>query len=88
MNVSRTVPNVGSGSTYIVRIKAPPHVEVSVEPRKLRFKKKGEKKEFRVALTLKKKTESTTDFVFGWLTWTDKKHHVRSSIAVNMTQVR
>ncbi|KOM32690.1 hypothetical protein LR48_Vigan01g224600, partial [Vigna angularis] len=89
VNVSRTVTNVGSGrSTYMVRIKAPPHVEVSVEPRKLRFKKRGEKKEFRVALTLKKKTESTTDFVFGWLTWTDKKHHVRSPIAVNMTQVR
>ncbi|WVZ12344.1 hypothetical protein V8G54_016874 [Vigna mungo] len=86
VNVSRTVTNIGSGSTYTVRIKAPPHVEVWVEPRKLRFKKKGEKKEFRVALTLKKKTESTTDFVFGWLTWTNKKHHVRSSIAVNMTQ--
>ncbi|CAJ1943618.1 unnamed protein product [Sphenostylis stenocarpa] len=86
VNVSRTVTNVGSQSTYEVRIKAPPQVEVSVEPSKLRFQKKGEKKEFRVTLNWKSKTENTTGFVFGRLTWTDKKHHVRSTIAVNVTQ--
>ncbi|TKY55328.1 Subtilisin protease SBT5.4 [Spatholobus suberectus] len=84
LNVTRTVTNVGSPSTYRVRIKAPPQVLVTVEPKKLRFKKKGEKREFRVTLTLKPQTNNTTDFVFGWLTWTDHKHRVRSPIAVNI----
>jgi len=84
VNVTRTVTNVGSPSMYRVLIKAPPQVVVSVEPKKLRFKKKGEKKEFRVTLTLKPQTKYTTDYVFGWLTWTDHKHRVRSHIVVNI----
>lgn len=84
LNVTRTVTNVGSPRTYRVHIKAPPQVVVTVEPRKLRFKKKGERKELRVTLTLKPQTKNTTDYVFGWLTWTDHKHHVRSPIAVKI----
>ncbi|QCD81167.1 Peptidase S8 [Vigna unguiculata] len=84
VNVSRTVTNVGSPSVYRVRIEAPPNVAVSVEPAKLKFKGKGEKKEFRVSLTLKSKTENTTDFVYGLLTWTNHKNRVRSPIVVNL----
>ncbi|KAG5028193.1 hypothetical protein JHK87_011707 [Glycine soja] len=84
LNVTRTVTNVGSPRMYRVHIKAPPQVVVTVEPRKLRFKKKGERKELRVTLTLKPQTKNTTDYVFGSLTWTDHKHHVRSPIAVKI----
>lgn len=86
VTVSRTVTNVGSPSVYRVRIEAPPNVTVSVDPAKLKFKEKGEKKEFRVSLTLKSKTENTTDFVYeyGSLTWTNHKNRVRSPIVVNL----
>ncbi|ESW27541.1 hypothetical protein PHAVU_003G210900 [Phaseolus vulgaris] len=83
VNVSRTVTNVGSPSLYRVHIEAPPKVAVWVEPTKLKFEKKGEKKEFRVSFTLKSKTDNTTDSVYGSLTWTDHKHRVRSPIVVN-----
>ncbi|KAG2408259.1 Subtilisin-like protease [Vigna angularis] len=56
--------------------------QVSVDPAELKFKEKGEKKEFRVSLTLKSKTENTTDFVYGSLTWTNHKNRVRSPIVV------
>ncbi|XP_017430955.1 subtilisin-like protease SBT5.4 [Vigna angularis] len=82
VKVSRTVTNVGSPSVYRVRIEAPPNVAVSVDPAELKFKEKGEKKEFRVSLTLKSKTENTTDFVYGSLTWTNHKNRVRSPIVV------
>ncbi|RDX58201.1 Subtilisin-like protease SBT5.3, partial [Mucuna pruriens] len=85
LNVSRTVTNVGSPSMYEVRIEAPPQILVSVEPRILSFKRKGEKKEFRVTLTLKPQTNNITNYVFGWLTWSDHTHSVRSPIAVNIT---
>nr|KYP55618.1 Subtilisin-like protease [Cajanus cajan] len=87
MNITRTVTNVGSPRTYKVHIKAPPQVRVSVDPRELIFKEKGEKKEFRVTMTLKPQSMNTSDYVFGWLTWSDGRHQrVRSPISVNLTQ--
>ncbi|XP_057418727.1 subtilisin-like protease SBT5.4 [Lotus japonicus] len=82
VNVTRTLTNVGSPNKYRVHIKAPPHVLVSVEPRRLSFKEKGEKKEFRVTLTL---TSPIKDYVFGRLVWKDGKHHVNTPITVKMT---
>ncbi|KAG5232117.1 subtilisin protease family protein [Salix suchowensis] len=69
ITLSRTVKNVGSPGTYRVRIRNPTGVSVSVEPEKLEFKKIGEEKAF-------------TDYVFGELIWSDRKHHVRSPIVV------
>ncbi|KAL2321683.1 hypothetical protein Fmac_026062 [Flemingia macrophylla] len=89
MNVTRTVTNVGSARTYSAHIKAPLGVIVSVEPRKLVFKEKGEKKEFRVELTSDPQFVGSTGYVFGWLTWSDGKHQrVRSPISVNLGKVR
>ncbi|XP_058763582.1 subtilisin-like protease SBT5.4 [Vicia villosa] len=85
LNVTRTLTNVGPPSTYVVRIAAAREVLVSVEPNVLNFKEKGEKREFRVSLSLRPLTtnnNSTGDYVFGRLDWTDGKHHVRSSIAI------
>lgn len=82
LNVTRTLTNVGPPSMYRVSIDAPPEVSVSVEPNILSFKEKGEKREFRVTLTLRPQTKFKTDYVFGRLDWTDGQHHVRSPIVV------
>ncbi|KAK7389202.1 hypothetical protein VNO78_24037 [Psophocarpus tetragonolobus] len=82
INVSRIVTNVGAPSIYRVSIEAPPQLIISVEPTKLSFKKRGEKKEFRVTFTLKPQTNKTTDIVFGWLTWINHNHRVKSPIVI------
>lgn len=84
LNVTRTLTNVGSPSTYKVHIQAPHEVLVSVEPKVLNFKEKGEKKEFRVTFSLKTLTNNSTDYLFGSLDWSDCKHHVRSSIVIKL----
>ena len=80
LNVTRTLTNVGSPSTYRVQVKAPQEVLISVEPNILSFKKKGEKKVFRVSLTLRSPGKYRANYFFGALEWTDDKHHVRSPI--------
>ncbi|KAI4351494.1 hypothetical protein L6164_005860 [Bauhinia variegata] len=81
VNVIRTVTNVGSASTYSVRVKQPRGVLVSVEPSLMSFNAMGEKKEFKV--TLQRQVESLLEQnLFGELDWTDGKHHVRSPIVI------
>ena len=82
LNVTRTVTNVGSPSKYRVHIQAPAGFLVSVKPSRLNFKKKGEKREFKVTLTLKKGTTYKTDYVFGKLVWIDGKHQVGIPITI------
>ncbi|XP_020225435.1 subtilisin-like protease SBT5.4 [Cajanus cajan] len=84
VNVTRTVTNVGSPSTYRASMEAPPQVLLWIEPMELMFKEKGEKKEFTITSTLMPETESTTDYVFGWLTWFDGKHRVRSPMVFHI----
>ncbi|XP_019431929.1 PREDICTED: subtilisin-like protease SBT5.4 [Lupinus angustifolius] len=81
-SVTRTLTNVGSPSKYRVHVNAPPEVIVSVKPKFLRFKEKGEKKEFRATFTLRTLNESKTDYFFGSINWVSHKHHVRSPIVV------
>ncbi|XP_052109824.1 subtilisin-like protease SBT5.4 [Arachis duranensis] len=81
-HVTRTVTNVGSPSTYKVRVKAPPQVDISVDPKILRFKRKGEKKTFTVTFTLRPVREKIPEYTFGSLEWTDGKNHVRSPIVI------
>ncbi|KAK7265556.1 hypothetical protein RJT34_33176 [Clitoria ternatea] len=80
--VTRVLTNVGPPSTYEVHIRAPPQFLVSVEPRKLSFKKRGEKKKFKVTVTVKPKSKHETDYEYGFLEWTSGKHQVRSPIVV------
>ena len=84
LNVTRTVTNVGFPSTYRVRVQEPPEFIISVEPRKLNFKQKGEKIEFKVTFTLRPQTKYIEDYVFGRLVWTDGKHSVETPIAINI----
>ncbi|KAE9590696.1 putative cucumisin [Lupinus albus] len=82
IKVTRTLTNVGSPSTYSVHIKVPDEVIVSVEPRILMFHQKGDKKDFRVTLSLKPQINNKASYFFGSLVWTDGKHNVRSPITV------
>ncbi|KAE9610143.1 putative tripeptidyl-peptidase II [Lupinus albus] len=82
-HVTRTLTNVDSPGKYRVHINAPREVVVSVKPKILRFKHKGEKREFRVTFKLKHKgKKSKNDYFYGSLVWTDHKHIVRSPIVV------
>ncbi|KAM1204855.1 hypothetical protein EV1_005847 [Malus domestica] len=80
VTVTRRVKNVGSPGTYVVRIKEPVGVSVTVKPSTLQFKNSGEEKKFKVVL--KPKVQGPEDYVFGELNWTDGKHNVRSPIVV------
>ncbi|OIV92484.1 hypothetical protein TanjilG_02247 [Lupinus angustifolius] len=82
INFTRTLTNVGSPSTYNVHIKVPNEVIVSVKPRKLIFKQKGDKKDFSVKLSLKPHIKNKANYFFGSLVWTDGKHNVRSPTVV------
>ncbi|XP_072977292.1 subtilisin-like protease SBT5.3 [Typha angustifolia] len=81
LSVTRTVRNVGIPSTYTVRVKQPTGVSVTVEPSSLKFDKMGEEKKFRITLKAKQRN-SNRGYVFGMMTWSDGKHHVRSPIVV------
>jgi len=76
LNVTRTLTNVGSPSTYTAQIQAPPEYVIYVEPKTLSFNRKGEKKEFRVTLTFKPPNKDKSDYVFGKLIWTNGKNYV------------
>ncbi|GAU44970.1 hypothetical protein TSUD_184710 [Trifolium subterraneum] len=86
LTVTRTVTNVGSPSKYRVRIEAPSELLVSVEPKKLLFKEKGEKKDFKVTFTLKQQSKYKTDYIFGKLIWTNGRHRVGTPIVIKYPQ--
>ncbi|CAN0927258.1 Subtilisin-like protease SBT5.3 [Linum grandiflorum] len=80
MTITRTVRNVGPPvSTYKARTKKPAGVSVSVEPRRLEFRKTGEEKTFRVVLS---GNAASKDYAFGELVWTDGKRQVKSPIVL------
>ncbi|OVA12340.1 Peptidase S8/S53 domain [Macleaya cordata] len=80
--LTRTVKNVGSPkSTYHVTIRHPNAISISVEPKTLKFEKIGEEKTFKVNVKAKY-SSSAREYVFGMLSWSDGKHHVRSPIVV------
>ncbi|KAL0398400.1 UNVERIFIED_CONTAM: Subtilisin-like protease SBT5.6 [Sesamum radiatum] len=84
----RTVTNVGSSnSVYFVRVKPPPGISVKVSPPILFFNRAGQKKSF--TITVKLDNGVTADsiekdkYAFGWYTWSDGIHNVRSPMAVS-----
>ncbi|KAL3584225.1 hypothetical protein D5086_015286 [Populus alba] len=84
--LSRTLKNVGTPSLYRVNIRAPGGISVKVEPRSLKFDKINEEKMFKVTLEATKGFKSN-DYVFGEITWSDGKHHVRSPVVVKKMEV-
>lgn len=85
----RTVTNVGgSNSVYFVSVKPPPGISVKVSPPILFFNRAGQKKSF--TITVKLDNGITADsiekdkYAFGWYTWSDGIHNVRSPMAVSV----
>ncbi|RHN57338.1 putative tripeptidyl-peptidase II [Medicago truncatula] len=81
INVTRTVTNVGSPSTYVVEIQQLEEFKVHVQPSSLTFKEIGEKKTFQVILEAIGMPPHGFP-VFGKLTWTNGNHRVTSPIVV------
>ncbi|OIW02764.1 hypothetical protein TanjilG_29540 [Lupinus angustifolius] len=82
INVTRTVTNVGSPSTYVVKTHMLEGFKVVVEPSSLTFKKTGQKKIFRVIL-MQKDVPLHGFPIFGNLSWIDGIYHkVTSPIVV------
>ncbi|XP_052179516.1 subtilisin-like protease SBT1.5 [Diospyros lotus] len=84
--MTRTVTHVvDSAATYSVRVSPPRDVKVKVEPSKLDFKEKGEKKTYTVRISSGNKPPPggrSLQLESGKLTWTDGKHRVSSPITV------
>ncbi|GJX22099.1 subtilisin-like protease SBT5.6, partial [Tanacetum coccineum] len=82
--VKRTVTNVGGkGSVYFASVEPPMGISVKVYPPILHFNQVGEKKDFELIVEAKERVEKGI-YSFGWLTWSDGVHIVRSPIAVSL----
>ncbi|MCH82515.1 subtilisin-like protease-like, partial [Trifolium medium] len=78
----RTVTNVGEGqTTYVASITPIKRFRISVIPNKLVFKKKNQKISYRLSIEGPRIIQKD-NVVFGYLTWKDDKHVVRSPIVV------
>ncbi|CAE6217391.1 unnamed protein product [Arabidopsis arenosa] len=91
VTVKRTVTNVGNGnstSTYLFSAKPPLGVSVKAIPNVLFFNRIGQKQRFKIVIKpLKNQVMNATEkgqYQFGWFSWTDKVHVVRSPIAVSL----
>ncbi|WJX91937.1 hypothetical protein P8452_73651 [Trifolium repens] len=78
----RTVTNVGEGqTTYVANVTPIKRFRISVIPKKLVFKKKNQKISYRLSIEGPKMIQKNK-VSFGYLTWKDEKHVVRSPIVV------
>jgi len=78
----RTVTNVGQGkSIYVAHITPIEGFHVRVIPNKLMFNKKNEKLSYKLRIEDTRMTQKN-EVSFGYLTWQDGKHVVRSPIVV------
>ncbi|PKU74694.1 subtilisin-like protease SBT1.8 [Dendrobium catenatum] len=84
----RELTNVGAaGLVYEVSVGGPATVGVSVKPSRLFFKQVGQKLKYSVTFvsmrgaSAKPPPPRTGTTAFGWLTWSNKQHKVRSPIA-------
>jgi hypothetical protein len=78
----RTVTNVGEGqTTYVANVTPIKSFRISVIPNKLVFKKKNEKISYRLSIEGPRIIQKNK-LSFGYLTWKDEKHVVRSPIVV------
>ncbi|XP_010261834.1 PREDICTED: subtilisin-like protease SBT1.8 [Nelumbo nucifera] len=82
---TRELTNVGpAGSVYDVSVSGPASVGITVKPRRLVFREVGEKQKYSVMFVARKegtggRRVGTT--AFGWLSWSNAQHQVRSPIS-------
>ncbi|KAI3456089.1 hypothetical protein Pfo_012752 [Paulownia fortunei] len=84
----RTVTNVGSSkSVYLVSVKPPPGISVKISPPILYFNRAGQKRSFTITVKTASEITGTIEkdaYAFGWYTWSDGIHNVRSPMAVSV----
>lgn len=91
VTITRRVKNVGSHtSLYKANVEGVGGVSVVVEPSDLSFTDYGEERTFKVTFTPEGNVEpkpKAEKYVFGKLIWSDSDglHHVRSSIALQLS---
>lgn len=79
-SVSRTVTNVGKPqSVYRAVVFSPPGVNVTVVPKRLEFNRYGQKMRFTVKFEV---TAPVKDYVFGSLSWRNKRSWVTTPLVV------
>ncbi|KAK9696889.1 hypothetical protein RND81_08G003600 [Saponaria officinalis] len=90
VTVLRTVTNVAKGrSKYIASVLPPVGYRVEVWPRVLTFKRVGQKKRFSVTVIKETRTTDAAKgrvsnvYEFGWISWFDGVHTVRSPMVVS-----
>ncbi|XP_047312928.1 subtilisin-like protease SBT5.6, partial [Impatiens glandulifera] len=84
VTVVRTVTNVGNAvSVYNVTGRSPAGYSVVVSPTTLYFNRIGEKKSFNVTVTAATNGRTGSGFSFGWYSWSDGIHFVRSPIVIS-----
>ncbi|KAK7340157.1 hypothetical protein VNO77_20851 [Canavalia gladiata] len=82
MSYKRVVTNVGKPhSAYTVKVEQPDGVSVTVEPRKLKFEKPGQKLGYKVTFAFGRARAAGTSS-FGSLVWVSGRYKVRSPITV------
>nr|GME20660.1 subtilisin-like protease SBT5.6 [Ipomoea batatas] len=83
ITVKRTVTNVGKdNSIYVLKVSPPLGYAVDISPTTLTFSNQGEKQSFFVTVTANGITKRN-EFTFGWYSWSDGAHVVRSPIVVS-----
>ncbi|OEL19476.1 Subtilisin-like protease SBT1.8 [Dichanthelium oligosanthes] len=81
MRFRRELTNVGPAmSVYNVKVSSPESVRVTVTPTKLTFKKVGQKQRYYVTF-MSKAGQGPTKPDFGWVSWVNDEHVVRSPVA-------
>ncbi|CAK8560597.1 unnamed protein product [Lathyrus sativus] len=84
----RTVTNVGEGQTiYVASITPIKGFSISVVPNKLVFHEKNEKLSFKMRIEVERMTK-LKKVSFGYLSWMDVKHVVRSPIVVTTMKMK
>lgn len=75
----------GSKSVYFVSVKPPPGISVKISPAILYFSHTGQKRRFTITVKTESDITGTVEkgkYAFGWYTWSDGIHNVRSPMAV------
>ncbi|KAH6825569.1 subtilase family protein [Perilla frutescens var. hirtella] len=84
----RTVTNVGSSrSIYFVSVKPPGGISVKIWPPILYFNRLGQKRTFTITVKVVSEIRGGLQkgkYGFGWYTWSDGIHNVRSPMAVSV----
>lgn len=85
----RTLTNVGeTESVYDVAVSGPSTVGIMVSPTKLVFQQVGERQTYTVNFVSNKDTfDDLVTSEFGSITWSNKRHQVRSPIAFTWTNL-